>query len=288
MFQQGISVRFSADGIHWSAPIACKEISAAGDTHNNALWVPELGKYVGITRRNLPERVVVRTESPDFLHWTKATEIYRGDPDHQAYAMPIFRYANVYLGLVMIFRAHSDDRVACELAWSPDTVTWSAVDKGTPIIPLSEKPGDYDWGCVYAAATPVVLANEIRLYYGASNGPHTGWRDGFLALATLRKDGWAGYVPVDSQKSGIVVTKPIVCTGPTLRVSADASAGSLKVIVVGPDGKDAAVSKPLRADVTDGAVAWEGENPLASRHGQMIQFRFELESAKLYAFACGK
>ena len=29
---------------------------------------------------------------------------------------------------------------------------------------------------------------EIRLYYGASNGTHNGWRDGFLALATLRPD----------------------------------------------------------------------------------------------------
>ena len=42
-------------------------------------------------------------------------------------------------------------------------------------------------------ATPVFLKNEIRLYYGGSDWLHTSWRNGFLCLATLRPDGFAGY-----------------------------------------------------------------------------------------------
>ena len=61
-------------------------------------------------------------------------------------------------------------------------------------------------GCAYAAALPVFLDDEIRLYYGASNGTHNGWRDGFLALATLRPDGFAGYQPADAAKPATVTT----------------------------------------------------------------------------------
>ena len=44
-----MQVAFSADGQHWGEPT---KIGAGvkGDTHNNAIWVPELNRYVGITR----------------------------------------------------------------------------------------------------------------------------------------------------------------------------------------------------------------------------------------------
>ena len=64
----------------------------------------------------------------------------------------------------------------------------------SPPIPFSEEPLDYDYGCVYASASPVFLKNEIRLYSGGSDWLHFGWRKGRLALATLRPDGFAGYV----------------------------------------------------------------------------------------------
>ena len=196
-----MGVAFSPDGLRWSALTHCPEISVPGDTHNNALWSPETGRYVGITRMKSDQRLVARTESPDFIHWTRAVEVLRGDKLHQTYAMPIARYGGVYLGFLMILDMAAD-RVACELAWSADTVAWQRIEPGHALIPNSETAGDYDWGCVYAAA-PVFTKNEIRLYYGASNGPHTNWRDGFLALATLRPDGFAGYETVAPEHKGI-------------------------------------------------------------------------------------
>ena len=41
---------FSPDGIQWSQPVLWPQHDAVGDTHNNAIWSPELGKYVAITR----------------------------------------------------------------------------------------------------------------------------------------------------------------------------------------------------------------------------------------------
>ena len=286
MLYQGMHVRFSPDGLHWGAAIRCPQIAARGDTHNNAFWSPEFGKYVGITRLWDGQRIVGRTESADFLHWTKAAEVLRGDKANQTYAMPVFRYADIYLGLVMVFRPRPN-RVHCELTWSPDTLTWHRVDPGTPLIPLSEKQGDYDWGCAYAAACPVILEDQIRLYYGASNGTHHGWRDGFLALATLRPDGFAGYEPADPGTPAVVVTQPVACSGKTLRVTADARGGSLRVTVLNADGRRLATGKPITADATDAPVVFEGGADLAASRGKRIRLRFELTRAKLYAFAVG-
>lgn len=282
MFYRGMNVRFSAEGTRWGDEFPCREIGARGDTHNNALWCDELGRFVGFTRLFDGQRTVGRTESRDFLRWTKAVEVLRGDPDNQVYAMPVFRYAGVYLGLVMVFRPQPD-RVHCELAWSPDTVEWHRIDAGTPLIPLSERPGDYDWGCVFAAANPVVREDGIRLYYGASNGPHTGWRDGFLALAQLRPDGWAGYEPGDASRPAVVITHPVAGSGPTLRLTADlAAGGSVKVTLLDATGTQVLARGALHAGGTDVAVA-----ELGRQAGQPLRVRFEIERAKVYAFAFG-
>ena len=82
-WQSRPAVRFSEDGIRWSEAVPCPEIEAHADTHNSSRWVPELQKYVTMTRihRGQPfprhpigQRVVGRTESSDFLRWTKAVE----------------------------------------------------------------------------------------------------------------------------------------------------------------------------------------------------------------------
>ena len=278
-----MAVMFSPDGLRWSEPRPCPEMAARGDTHNNAFWAPELGKYVGITRLWDGQRIVGRSESRDFVRWTKAVEVLRGDKANQTYAMPVFRYAGVYLGLVMVFRP-KEDRTHCELAWSPDTVAWHRIDRGTPLIPNSAKKGDYDWGCVYAAAYPVFLKDEIRLYYGASNGVHTSWRDGFLALATLRPDGFAGCQPGAPGQVGSVTTKPLPCVGQRLLVSADAKGGALRVAIVGEEARGLAQCEPIRADVTDGEVRWKGAADLSALRGKPVRLRFELRSARLYAF----
>ena len=88
----------------------------------------------------------------------------------------------------------------------------------------------YDWGCVYASACPVFLDDEIRIYYGGSDGYHFGWRNGFFCLATLRPDGFAGYEPLEQNSPAEILTKPIVYHSETLLVSADVqNTGSVTV-----------------------------------------------------------
>ncbi|MBM4042326.1 MAG: hypothetical protein FJ290_27865 [Planctomycetes bacterium] len=280
------AVRFSPDGLRWSDAVDCREIGAPGDTHNNAFWAPELDRYIGITRLRDGQRTVGRTESTDFVKWTKATEVLRGDARNQTYAMPVLHYADVYLGFVMILGGAGHDRVHCELAWSSDTVRWERIEPGKPLIPTSQTQGEYDWGCVYAAAVPIVRQGDIRLYYSASNGPHSGWRDGFFCLATLRPDGFAGYEPADAARPATIVTRPVVCPGRPLHITADAIGGSVRIALLDTEGKPLAASEPISGDVTDRPVSLP-QDVMAAHTGKGVRLRIEMTRAKVYSFSFG-
>ena len=176
-------------------------------------------------------------------------------------------------------------RVSCELTWSRDTVHWERVCEGTPLIPHGPK-GSYDYGCIYAAAHPVVLPDEIRLYYGGNNSLHNDWRDGFFCLARLRPDGFAGMQTTGADGRGTVVTRPIPCAGRRLRVSADVKkGGALRVAVLNGEGLTLDQCRPITGSVTDGRVTWEPGADLTALEGRKIQLQFALDSATLYAFS---
>ena len=258
-----LSVAFSPDGIHWSPPIRCPEADSAGDTHNNALWAPTLGKYVWITRQwgktssGHRGRQVARTTSHDFVNWEKSQIVMEGlDKNHQTYAMPIFYHGGVYLGLVAIYD-QEEDRVWTELTWSPDTKNWHRILPGTPLIPNSEVEGEYDWGCAFPAAYPVFLEDEIRLYYGASDGHHHGWRNGFLSMATLRPDGFAGYTQAEAGNPATITTTPLSPTSGGLRITADTEQeGSVKVSVLDERNEVLAESGLLNGNMSDAKIPW--------------------------------
>lgn len=298
-----ISVAFSADGIHWGRQILCPEIDPkpADGTHYNVLWVPELGEYVGFIRlrgaggrkvpvreagRSRDVRQVGRTTSKDFLNWTRAKLVFEGsDVNLQVYSMPVFRYAGLYLGLPVMYN-YTSDRAFTGLAWSPDTINWHFIAEGTPLIANSEKKGDYDWGCAYSSAYPIFLDKEIRLYYGASDGLHFGWRNGFFCLATLRPDGWAGYEPVDSDQPAVIKTKPVVCTGKDLQVCADVEKkGYVKIKLLDSDNKLLAESKPIKKTVPHADIQWKAGFSLEGLRGKNVKIEFELKNARLFSFA---
>jgi hypothetical protein len=280
----GMAGAFSADGLRWPERISLAAIAAAGDTHNNALWVPSLQRYVCFTRlfdRTSRQRVVGRAESPNFTDWTAAVEIMRAVPEDQTYAMPVFEHAGLYIGLVMIIHVPSDT-VRCELACSPDTINWQRIEAGTPLIPLGAS-GTYDSGCVYAAATPIINDREIRLYYAGSNGPHTGWRDGFFCLARLRPDGFAAMAPVLESRIATVVTRPVRVDGKSLRINADAAGGQVRVGVAGSEDLSVSNCRPLSGDLRDAPVSW-GKKALSTVSGRDVQLVFELRSARAFSF----
>lgn len=285
MFHARDLVRFSPDGFHWSEARKCENINSNGDTHNHMLWVPELERYAVFVRlRDRGQRLVGRAESTSAdigkAGWTRAVEVLRNNRTDQSYAMPVFRHAGIYLGLVAIFRT-DEDRVHTELAWSPDTVTWHRIQPGTPFIGNASNEGDYDWGCVYAADDPVILDDEIRIYYLGSNGKHTSWRDGFFCLATLRPDGWAGYEQADAERPAAVTTRVLPYRGGPIQVTADVGkGGALKVSALDEAGKVLSTSVPITQTVTNVPLKWESPVKAGA-----IRLRFTFNGAKVYGFS---
>ena len=292
-----LATRFSRDGIDWS-DVNKSSSRPRGDTHNNACWAPTLGKYVGFSRgwpsRTTPstdpmddQRVVNRVESTNVLDWSDPEVVFRGIPTRQTYSMPVFFYSGVYLGLPTILQYDNGSRVHVELAWSPDTVNWHRIEPDTPLIPLSETKGDYDWGIIYSAVAPIFLKNEIRVYYAGGPDAHIDntLYDSSLCLATLRPDGFAGYQTEDEDKAGVVTTNPVTCDGALLRISADAQGGAVCISLLDVEGTAVGQAKPVTADLTDGVISWKDDFELADIRGTKIRLRFELDNAILYSFS---
>jgi hypothetical protein len=199
--------------------------------------------------------------------------------------MPVFYYAGVYIGLPAIYNSDAD-RTHTELTWSPDTVTWHRIDAGSPLIANSPVKGEYDWGCVYTAAYPVFLKDEIRLYYGGCDDKHFGWRNGYFCLATLRSDGFAGFEQRSKDASAFVTTKPLLVTGRQLTLSADVGEGGfIETRILNDSGEEFAKAKAVRQTVTDAKVQWRSKVAIRSFKGKTIRLIFELRNAKLYSFS---
>ena len=94
----------SGDGIHWKLvhkdPLITQEVDWGGDL---AFWDSEQQQYVAYLRglRGGRIREVVRTTSPDFLHWSTPKYIDLGKTPLEHFytnaATPYFRAPHIYL-----------------------------------------------------------------------------------------------------------------------------------------------------------------------------------------------
>jgi len=297
--RMGTRVWFSPDGLHWKMHKLPR--LDHGDTYNCVFRDPALGRYVLFTRHwggrrlknkrygGLGYRQVSRSDSPDFLNWSKAKVVFEGpNTDLQIHDMIVFRHAGVYIGLVGLFDTIAD-RQYVQLAWSPDSFKWRWVCPDMKLIPNSRHIGDYDWGCIFATP-PIFKKDEILIYYGASANRFFGWRDSFLALARLRPDGFAGYEQIagGSNRTMTVTTRRVAVNAGSLRLSADVvSSGYVKVIALDEDRKELAESELIVKTATDAEVKWKGGFSLEELRGRHIRLRFKSRDATLYSFSFG-
>ena len=175
------------------------------------------------------------------------------------------------------------DRAWTELAYSDDTLTWQRIDAGNALIGCSDTELDYDYGCVYACAGPVFLDEEVRLYYGGSDWLHFGWRNGCLALATLRVDGFASYSQVNQDQPGVLRTSLIDYRGEEILLNADVKPqGSIVVKLLNHKGEVIAENN-INSSTTNGVVL-----PASSLATTIeiirVQLEFTVVSAQLFSF----
>ncbi|WP_234567093.1 hypothetical protein [Rhodohalobacter sp. 614A] len=296
-FPYYLEVSFSPDGIHWEKPVKIKDgepFNLYGDAHNNALWVPELNKYVLFTRGYSEgpgtNRTMLRMESKDFLNWSDPVEIIRGTDTAQTYSMPVQQYADrYYIGLISVFRHGDGDQVHVELAWSTDTYHWQRINAGTPFIPNAEDSTGYDYGMIYPSSF-IVKDDQIKIYYAGLPERHIpDTRTTTLNLATLESDRFAGFTPSKNDTPGFITTNPFEITGSDLKLTADIQdEGEIHVAVLDESGNPFEGfgfddSEPItRGEVTDKEIHWS-DKTLSDLTGSNIQLKFQLSNATLYS-----
>jgi hypothetical protein len=290
-------VWFSADGIHWGEKIDVGPIDN-GDTNQAIWWDDDLQKYVLITRHwgganttgrygRMGHRQKVRSESSDFLNWSKTELVIEGlDLRMQIHDMLVIPHAGVYLGMVGLFDIEASKQW-CELAWSADSKEWNRIQPGKPLIPNGSVMGDYDWGCIFASK-PIIKKDEILLYYGANDGRFMAWRSGYLALARMRPDGFAGYEQIagGSNKTGSLTTKSLEVVGNSLGISADvAPSGFVKVTILDKNNEQIAEGELVTTTVSDSKIKWKENFDFSDLKNQNIRLKFELREAKIFSFS---
>jgi len=263
-------------------------------------------------------------ESDDFLHWTDTYLMMDVDEldafGDQIYAMKIFRYESLVLGLTKIYHVETTDTCDTHLAVSHNGRHWERPfrpapgprfatpeknlldysDEHTqPFIPTGPL-GAWDFGNNDNTATPPIHeGDELRFYYsGRSHSHNGGFPDrgaepfrhrGSIGLATLRLD---GFVSADADGSGgWLLTKLLQLEGMELFVNADASTGSLRVEILDEHLRPIepftlAKAKPVQSDAVRNPCCWEGVGGLSALAGKTVRLKFYLNRALLYAFWC--
>lgn len=215
---------------------------------------------------------------------------------HDTVVLPLGGY---YLAL---YQYQQDaEHLDLELAMSRDGISFVHVRPGEKVIPLGA-PGEFDSHAILPSM-PVVLEDEIRLYYGGQSyesceSPGRPSYEGMVArpgLATLRPQGFTCLALAPGEPSGAMVSLPMVLAEPTtLMVNAACDAiRTLCVCLLDAETGEAlpgyceADCDPIDTDTVAHTVTWRGESTIAPP-GRPVRVRMSFagddELPRLYAY----
>ncbi|MAE63326.1 MAG: hypothetical protein CMJ18_03565 [Phycisphaeraceae bacterium] len=322
------SAAYSPDGIHW-VPYEGNPLIPFSDAHCCPFWDARRGRYVCYLRYGPPNsRMISMTESEDFVNWSPKITLFRREATDQPfstalYQMEVMPYGNHYFGFISTYHGETiepippekvawADKLDVQLAYSRDGRVWrrvgphgaidhrqfseerdwAAFSRASTFIPWGEHGKDWDWGWLYVLQAPIVVGDEIRIYYTGGTGRHWAPYHGDenttsgIGLATLRRD---GFVSLDAEGEGTMTTRTLMFVGDALEINADASGGSIRVEALDPEGKVIAGfsrddCKPITTDDVHAIVQWGDATDCHQIQATPIRLRFYLDKAKLYSF----
>ena len=340
-FKRGMAIAFSPDGVHWNVHARKAFDKYAGGKPGQPPFVGEgpahylpltISDVIDVSRdpvRNCwmaytktwldgPQgemfwrRAVVRSDSPDFLNWSRPELVSwpdeldefstlargrlrdgetagGGSRGIHIHGGPTFYYGGVYFSLLQVIDSAHTGLMPTELAISRDGYHLSRPFRDTWFIPVDG--GDaFDSGAIWTNATPVFTADEIRFYYGAYSG---NWKQGLIqkptgvGLATIPRDRFAGLTPI-GERGQVTLTPASWKALESLSINADCNAGSVRAEVL--DGHGFRIRgftrddvEPIRGDSLRHVAGWK-QSRLADLPPGAYALRLHLEGdAVLYA-----
>ncbi len=345
----GTCVAFSPDGIHWDEyeknPVirgshgeyAQPRLRDEPDDGRNGpplstsdvtdpIWDPARKAFVIYAKTWLDgpdgtmhwKRAVVRTESRDFVSWSKPQLVLWPDEhDHageskgtrgddlarttggggsggvQLHSGPTFYRRGRYLSLLQVMDPGETGNMPIELAVSHDGLRFERPARGKWLIPPLDDKSRFDASLIWSNATPIEVDDEIRFYYGGYGKP---WNSNDsrqisgVGLATLRLDRFAGLRPI-GRIGQITLRARDLSAARAIRVNADARGenASVRVEVLDENGyrlrgftmDDA---EPIRGDVLRAPARFR-ERSLAELPQGKYRLRVHLENAEVFSLS---
>jgi hypothetical protein len=335
----GLHVAFSPDGIHWTKhPEGPLSLMGHGrgkyaptlpfEDDNSNPWLRPLTASDAVDCIYDPVREVYaiygkmwidgpdgnmywkhamgRIESKDFINWSQPELLIAPDendpPSVEFHAAPAFYYQGYYFSPLQILnRAVGGGVIDIELAISKDGKSWQRPFQNQFVLERG-KEGTFDSGSIFTNASPVILDDEIRFYYGGYSGGATNPADRGkltgIGMASIPKDRFTGIrpVPISDQPTlrepleyrGQITLKPLDLTGAQeITLNADASLGSIQVELLNASGyrirgysQEDAIS--LSGDSFHHSIKWK-DHALRDLPAGSYHLRIHLERATVYA-----
>lgn len=286
----------SPDGVNWKKG---PDISSQPSTDTpTSIFYNHLAKHYTFNIRNeLGDRRVFFSDTEDFKSFSAPELIMHPCPLDPPlcgfYAMPVFAYENIFIGLLWQIRC--DPSSHCLPNGSIDIVLCYSHDgkhfNRTGIRPFIERNelGEHGGGCLYTSSLLVDEQNNIRFYSGASKAEHfqnQELTDAALLMHKMRLDGFM-YMATPTGK-GFMRTRPIHIHGNDLRINARSPWGSIRVQVLDErarviDGFSFDDCEALVGDELFWTPKWKGGSfgDLAGKIRRQLEF--EIVTGEIYA-----
>jgi hypothetical protein len=307
-------VYFSPDGVVWTAYAGNPVITSIGGDTVQTFFDPAKKRFVAMLRsvskiRSIDRRAYAVAYSTDFIHWSNPQWVLASDArDDQfarsegfayvdIYSLSIMPYSDMYAALPVMFEHYglpgddgsNDGPFDMAIAFSRNLKDWGRPER-QPVLARGPA-GSFDSGLLLPASQPLVIDNEIWLYYAGLNGVHLSYpRAGYGAIAKWRLDGFAalsngGFIP------GVITTTLTQIVDTELLINADIQ-GTLSVDIVDSDGNpipgfSREDSLPMTGNKLDHQAVWDGQDGLRALLNQTVRFRFYIDGGDIYGFRFG-
>ena len=310
-----LALRCSADGIHWSEPVAVSATRIGDRTtvHYNPFrkkWIFGLRisqSNVGRSRayfEHSDAMAGIQQIANGAIPWLCADRLDPRHPDPrysdiepQLYNHDAVAYESLMLGLFSIWQGPPNNvcsklkiqkRNEVLVGFSRDGFHWSRPDRRR-FLTVNPTQGSWNWGNVQSVGGCCLIVRDKLYFYVSGRALGDRFWDGncHTGLATMRRDGFASMEA--NEEFGVLTTRPVRFRGKTLFVNVDAPKGALQVEVLDLDGKvlepfNIDNCNPVTADTTLQQVTWKDRGDLSILAGQPVRFRFRLKDGRLYSF----